>query len=161
MTIAADEFEPPEVAVPTSAWQARTVTGQWTKARIVMAVPGGAEKELVRTLRVVAVKEEGPHRHVRVDVNVNYAGNRETTVERYVAREDVQLPAPAEEKNLGEQVLTVSGVKLVCRLTERTTSADPPVTIRTWNCDRVPLDAVVRIEHNGKAVFEVVDYGPK
>ena len=152
---------PPETAVPPSAWQARAETQQWAKARLALMLPDGRQAELVRTLRVTEAKADAQGRHATVEVTTEHAGNKEIAVERYVVSATAPAEAVREEKDLGQQTLTLGGTKLACRATERTTVGPPPVSIRTWTSDQVPLGGTVRIEHDGKVVFELLDYGPK
>jgi hypothetical protein len=80
-------------------------------------------------------------------------------VQRPVAR--IVKAAPSGVGKDADEQVVVGKHRLRCRVYEETRADGPgkQVTVRTWVCPSVPLGGTLRIEHNGKTVYELLDFG--
>ncbi|MCW8133546.1 MAG: hypothetical protein KIS92_24595 [Planctomycetota bacterium] len=154
----------PEVTASAGSWLGAAEKGQWARARVTLATGPGRTLTVQREQKVTQVTVDAQGRHVTVASTVASGGNDEKHEQRFLAPAGPHEaePEPAAEKAAGE-TLTVAGAKLACEVTVR--KLDPagpaPHAVKTWTCAQVPLGGLVRVEHDGKPVFELLDFGPR
>jgi len=155
--------DPPVLRVSADAWQARAEAGVWTRVKLTVRMDGTPAAEVVRESRVESVTEDATGRHVTVAISAESGGNKDKIVQRYLvpAGTGADAPAPSTTPPPAAE-LTVAGRKLACTIQEtEETAGSRKIKVRIWTAAEVPMGGTVRIEHDGAAAFELLDFGPR
>ena len=157
-----------EIQVSATAWQASARIGEWVRIRTRVPLGGDRGVEVVQELRVQAVTEGAAVRLVTLAITTESGGNKEQTLQYFRVPPRASSASPPQpmktgvegEKEAGKAQLTVAGKTLKCLVRERTEPDGlEKLKLKTWDAPGVPCGGTVRIEHNGKAVFELLDFG--
>jgi hypothetical protein len=151
---------PAEIQVRAPSWQAQAQPGDWVLVRTRLSLGAGRELETTQRTTVTSVAQNGQERVVTATHEAESGGNTERITQLYrLPVTDSAAPVPAG-KEAGQEKLTVAGKPLNCVVRER---AEPDganrLTVKTWSSESVPLGGVVRIEQNGRTVYELLDFG--
>lgn len=151
-------------------WLARAQAGDWITSRSTVrlddktSVVTDARRSVWR-VRDEAAKDEAKTRVVEIKEEAALGGNTSAIEIHYRMKPahstgaDGGGEAPLGQAK-GADKRKIAGKTVNCRVYERTVEAGKrKVKIRTWRSDEVPFDGVARIEHDGKAVYEVLDFG--
>lgn len=159
-----------------AAWLARVEAGDWITSRTTARLDGEASvvtdaRRSVWRVRDEDDKDNGRTRAVEIKEEAALGGNTSATacVYRLPAPKGDRGAAPASADRFtqayGREIKDkdkrkIAGKTVNCRVYERTVEAGPrKVKIRTWHTPGLPFDGVARIEHDGKVVYEVLDFG--
>jgi hypothetical protein len=150
----------PEIRLAGPCWQAQAQRGDWILVRVRLGAVADRPVETVQRTTVTAVTEEGPQRLVTVTHEVESGGNKEKLTQVYRLDADASKPPGPAESSASEERRTVAGKALAFTVRERAeTDGAEKATTKTWSSTLVPLGGCVRIERNGKAVYELLDFG--
>ncbi|MCK6473232.1 MAG: hypothetical protein L6R28_15925 [Planctomycetes bacterium] len=159
-----------EATAAEATWLARAQAGDWITSRSTVRLDGETNvvtdaRRSVWRVRDGEANDQGNTRVVEVKEEAALGGNTSATEVHYRVKPassdsaDGSGNAPLGQAK-GADKRKIAGKTVNCRVYERTVEAGKrKVKIRTWRSDDLPLDGVARIEHDGKAVYEVLDFG--
>jgi hypothetical protein len=151
---------PAEVRVLAPSWQAAAQPGDWVQVRTRLSLGAGRELETSQRITVTSVAR-GPEELVVTAVHETESGGNKERITQLYRLPVTGPPAPGPAgREVGQEGLTIAGKRVSCMVRER---AEPDgankLTVKTWSSDSVPLGGMVRIEQNGKRVYELLDFG--
>jgi hypothetical protein len=151
---------PAVIQVLAPSWQAAAQPGDWVLFRVRLILGAGRELETSQRISVTAVARNAQELVVTAVHETESGGNKERIAQVYrLPATAAPAPAPAG-REAGEEKLTVAGKRVSCVVRERTEpDGANKLTVKTWTSDGVPLGGTVRIEQNGKTVYELLDFG--
>lgn len=153
----------PELTLPPQSSLAKAEKDQWVKARITVWIGEKRQIEVVRETHVKAVETDAKGKHITVETTNAAGGNKTTSTQRYLVLEAKTGTEPAdEEKAQPAESVDVGGKKVECAVGLRDENAGgKTIAVKTWRSNQVPMGNFVRIEHDGKAVYELLDFGTR
>ena len=157
---APDVRVPAEIRVLAPCWQAAAQPGDWVLVRTRLSLGAGRELETSQRISVTSVARNAQELVVTAVHETESGGNKERITQLYrLPVTGPPAPGPAG-REVGQERLTVGGKQLSCAVRERTEpDGANKLTVKTWSSDGVPLGGMVRIEQNGKTVYELLDFG--
>jgi len=136
-------------------------TGDWIRFRVRLPVTEARHIEIVEKQTVLSITGKDTSRTATLRRWIENGGNTDSVVvKRPVAPARPPIP-DSGKKVTAQEKIRIGTTLLSCHVHEETRigASERKWTIRTWRCDRVPLGGVVRIEHDEKAVYELLEFG--